>query len=300
MVEMFLRKIPEDMRPWECNVNGVKYVYPAGTEQNVPAEVAAIIDAYWENQAVDYPETGISFNDLKDKPFYSEVVESVDVEVKEQTITSVTNSSGKHNAKLYNEDTGLVATKDNTHVIVVFDGELFDLRSNNNLLGNRAILGVAGAVDTGEPFHIVTGNSVTNIYTKTPGDHTIAITVYKEETVYHTIDPKFLPGGAGFNVNVWYESGTTYLADKTYEQIKAAEAAKTPITGTLTIADGCVFTLIGADASAFSWVNLVAFEVAHSPSVYVFHVRIYENGYLDIATYKIEATEISNGDVYPR
>ena len=224
--EMFLRKIPEDMRPWECNVNGVKYVYPAGTEQNVPAEVAALIDAYWEKQEVDYPETGISFNDLKDKPFYSEVVESVDVEVKEQTITSVTNSSGKHNAKLYNEDTGLVATKDNTHVIVVFDGELFDLRSNNNLLGNRAILGVAGAVDTGEPFHIVMGNSVTNIYTKTPGDHTIAITVYKEETVYHTIDPKFLPGGGGgMLVTVTLNDDDTFTPDKTFQEAINAVAA---------------------------------------------------------------------------
>ena len=48
--EMFLRKIPEDMRPWECNVNGVKYVYPAGTEQNVPAEVAHLIDAWYVAQ----------------------------------------------------------------------------------------------------------------------------------------------------------------------------------------------------------------------------------------------------------
>ena len=143
---------------------------------------------------------------ILNRPFYSEVVESVDVEVKEQTITSVTNSSGKHSAKLYNKDTGLVATKDNTHVIVVFDGELFDLRSNNNLLGNRAILGVAGAVDTGEPFYIGTGNSVTNIHTKTPGDHTIAITVYKEETVYHTIDPKFIPAGVGGGVVIVQDS----------------------------------------------------------------------------------------------
>lgn len=139
------------------------------------------------------PDTRISFNDLKDKPFYSEVVESVDVEVKEQTITAVTNSSGKHTAKIYKTHTGLGTIKDNTHVIVVFDGELFDLRSNNNLLGNKAAAGIAGAVDTGEPFYIATGTTITNIYTKTPGDHTIAITVYKEETVYHPIDPKFLP-----------------------------------------------------------------------------------------------------------
>ena len=288
MVEMFLRKIPEDMRPWECNVNGVKYVYPAGTEQNVPAEVAALIDAYWEKQAVDYPETGISFNDLKDKPFYSEVVESVDVEVKEQTITSVTNSSGKHNAKLYNEDTGLVATKDNTHVIVVFDGELFDLRSNNNLLGNRAILGVAGAVDTGEPFHIVTGNSVTNIYTKTPGDHTIAITVYKEETVYHTIDPKFLPGGGGGGVVIVQDSamasGVAVVGQApTTATMNAAQIAEAVQAGKtvyfLTPTDDAVLLPL---AYIYLYPALVsgAMTVSALPKPYVQFGAISESGYV--------------------
>lgn len=43
------RKIPDNMNPWTCEVNGVKYVYEAGTEQNVPEEVAHIIDAYWKS-----------------------------------------------------------------------------------------------------------------------------------------------------------------------------------------------------------------------------------------------------------
>ena len=43
------RKIPDNMNPWTCEVNGVKYVYEAGTEQDVPEEVAHIIDAYWKS-----------------------------------------------------------------------------------------------------------------------------------------------------------------------------------------------------------------------------------------------------------
>ena len=45
----FKRKIPDNMNPWTCEVNGVKYVYEASTEQDVPEEVAHIIDAYWKS-----------------------------------------------------------------------------------------------------------------------------------------------------------------------------------------------------------------------------------------------------------
>lgn len=38
--------IPEGMYPfWECELNGVKYSYKAGTSQSVPDEVAALIEA---------------------------------------------------------------------------------------------------------------------------------------------------------------------------------------------------------------------------------------------------------------
>ena len=49
MAEGIKRKIPDNMQPWTCEVNGVKYVYEAGTEQDVPEEVAHIIDAYWKS-----------------------------------------------------------------------------------------------------------------------------------------------------------------------------------------------------------------------------------------------------------
>lgn len=57
-IEMFLRKIPENMRPWECSVNGVKYVYPAGTEQDVPEEVAHLIDAWYAAQEQESAPSG--------------------------------------------------------------------------------------------------------------------------------------------------------------------------------------------------------------------------------------------------
>lgn len=36
--------IPNDYHPFEVEVNGRKYRYPEGTEQNVPDEVAAVIN----------------------------------------------------------------------------------------------------------------------------------------------------------------------------------------------------------------------------------------------------------------
>ena len=36
-------KIPDNSHPWRCNINGVEYVYAAGTTQSVPEAVANLI-----------------------------------------------------------------------------------------------------------------------------------------------------------------------------------------------------------------------------------------------------------------
>lgn len=53
--ENFLRVIPSVSDPWVAVVNGKKYVYPAGTEQYVPAEVAVLIDAQERHEQPKYP-----------------------------------------------------------------------------------------------------------------------------------------------------------------------------------------------------------------------------------------------------
>lgn len=42
-------KIPECMNPFEVTINGKHYSYPAGTTQEVPDEVAAVIEAHEQN-----------------------------------------------------------------------------------------------------------------------------------------------------------------------------------------------------------------------------------------------------------
>ena len=42
--------IPTTENPWQCEINGVKYSYPAGTEQTVPDQVADLIGDIAEAQ----------------------------------------------------------------------------------------------------------------------------------------------------------------------------------------------------------------------------------------------------------
>lgn len=48
--------IPNDTRPtWSCEINGARYAYAAGTEQTVPDEVAALIEANAANVVPENP-----------------------------------------------------------------------------------------------------------------------------------------------------------------------------------------------------------------------------------------------------
>ena len=48
--------IPGNMDPWCCAINGVPYgPWPAGTEQTVPDEVAAVIENYYASQPRENP-----------------------------------------------------------------------------------------------------------------------------------------------------------------------------------------------------------------------------------------------------
>lgn len=271
MVEMYLRKIPEDMRPWECNVNGVKYVYPAGTEQNVPAEVAALIDAYWEKQEVDYPETGISFNDLRDRPFGESTEVLFDQRVEFTDLDGFIGAMGIPFSE---------ALESGKHYEVTFNGSSYPcvavvVTEEQTALGN---LGIAGLEDTGEPFLFLVNKVVSNgnvsfeamlvVINAVP-----SATIKIEKSVIHTIDPKF---GTAFRVNVWY-NGSAYVADKTCAEIREAERKKYPIVGTYTNKAGKVYTMIGCDGSSADLVRLAAFDVG-SDDLVVYSIYIIEDG----------------------
>lgn len=66
--------IPKDRNPFVVIVNGVKYSYPAGATTEVPDEVADVIEKYVGAKPKPDPNAGggVSWNDLRDKPFYEE------------------------------------------------------------------------------------------------------------------------------------------------------------------------------------------------------------------------------------
>jgi hypothetical protein len=162
--------------------------------------------------------------------------------------------------------------------------------------------GFVGGEDNGIPFAMATGTiggqEMFGIIAPYFVGQTVSVKI--EGNVIHTIDPKYLPeSGAGFNVNVWYDSDAfEYVSDKTYEQIKAAEEAKTPIVGTFTLYDGKVFTMIGCD-EALPTVNLVAFNLNCTPDIGVYHVSIDED-FTNVAFFSITATQADASVVYPK
>ena len=224
--EMFFRKIPEDMRPWECNVNGVKYVYPAGTEQNVPAEVAALIDVYWEKQEVDHPETGISFNDLRDRPFgeIAEVLFDQRVEFANEgaQIPQLLPFSVGDSVK--------VTWNGAEYECIAFDGSAIG-EAGSAAVGN--LPSVTG-VDTGEPFAIATV-PVAGFTVVFSLEEITEASVKIEGTVVKPLDPKFIPAGVGGGVVIVQDSamasGIAVVDSGATATMNAAEIAEAIFAG---------------------------------------------------------------------
>lgn len=239
------------------------------------------------------PDTRISFNDLKDKPFYEEKAVLFDgkvefsgtgIGVEQRTIPQLIPFSVGDVIK--------VTWNGVEYECIAFDSVAMG-GPGSAAVGNPFLL---TGVDTGEPFAIGTspesGVTVVFSYTKIT-EASIKI----EGTKVKTIDPKFLPD-AGFKVNVWYEDATgDYTADKTYAEIRAAEEAKTPIVGTLTLLDGKVFTMIGCD-DALPTVNLVAFNMNRTPDIGVYHIFIDDFGAY-VRPWTITAADGNYEGVYP-
>ena len=69
--------IPNYTRPnWICSINGHRYCYPAGSTQEVPDEVAQLIEDQQEQWPVPAPVPGnsIKWDDIEGKPFSKAVL----------------------------------------------------------------------------------------------------------------------------------------------------------------------------------------------------------------------------------
>lgn len=231
-------KIPECMNPFYVEVNGHKYSYPAGTTQEVPEEVAAVIEAHEgvHHHGYNGPVHNQSLNiradwnvsdpgDLRfvrNRPCYEETEVLFD-----QTI-EIGSTEGE---PVYMMLQALPISVGD-FLKVTFDGVAYEMEAfgfNGYAgFGNSAIF---GGEDNGIPFcgaTMGTEEAGETVILGAPGVHSVKI----EGIVVHPLDPKFIPDGIGGGVVIVKEADTqTYASAATYANMNAAEIAEAVFAG---------------------------------------------------------------------
>lgn len=110
----------------------------------------------------------------------------------------------------------------------------------------------------------------------------------------HKLDKKYLPddiGGGVFKVNVSYDAtNSMWVCDKTYDEITAAEEAKTPIVGTFTNKSGLTFTCVGCDAVVANC-RLAAFNLITSSAPVIYEIKVLvDNATVEVYELALTAT----------
>lgn len=117
-------KIPDNMQPWSCTINGVKFVYEAGSTQTVPDEVADLISRV----------NGIADNYVIDKPWGGEMPD--------ESSSGGGGSGGSGLPKPTVDDVGKVATVEEIPVIasVIVPEQTVTTEYDEELGNYRAVL----------------------------------------------------------------------------------------------------------------------------------------------------------------
>lgn len=140
-------------------------------------------------------EVGVkSWNDLKDKPFYTET----EVILERQTLGFDEDADTGMYGCFLSETLTIPAGE----VTVIWDGVEYKCNNTGNMFGNTAL---TGGEDTGEPFAFWKFDSFWGAIAlvSTATSHEIGII---GETV-HKLDAKYLPSGCGYDIKVraWFE-----------------------------------------------------------------------------------------------
>jgi hypothetical protein len=223
--------IPDFMKPdFVCTINGVRYSYPAGTTQEVPDEVADLIEN--NNDQIPVPAAPpsncvTSWNDLTDRPFYSEPGE-----VLPETTVEIDPESGMAflpDMAIFGGDKCTIKYNGTEYVCVCAE-------SDEGLLG----LGNYGMdsdppVDTGEPFAMAKadiGNGVL-VWVVAPLDGSTSVTLSVIGEVHHPVPDKYLPiTGADllFTLAQNPKTGEIYVSEANMDARTAWLRAKSPNT----------------------------------------------------------------------
>lgn len=150
--------------------------------------------------------TEVSWNDLKDKPFYSYALNEV---VYSETVTL---STGSH--KAYTDGVPFEIVKGETYKVTI-EGETYECEGETHTvvmdagsliytyIGNLSLVnGVEGASNTEEPFGFaslsVGGSTVFVLYTTYPSMSTISVEVQHLEKTYSPLSHIYLPDGVPY------------------------------------------------------------------------------------------------------
>lgn len=235
MIETKTVKIPKSMDPFYVEINGEKFSYPAGTEQEVPLDVAAVIEEHDAN--IHKPSMSPAFNQsvsiqpdwnvgdpndlrhIKNRPFYA------DTEVLFEFSAANYMGDGAYSA----EEAWPIKGGDTVTVTldgVKYESSCLGFDGEACYFGNLSFLGMSEGADL--PFAgmvvFAEGWSMIQAFDFTDG-HTGKIELVNE---IKTIDPMFIPEGL-FIVRMQLDQGVLSL-DKTYKEIyNAYRAGKIPV-----------------------------------------------------------------------
>lgn len=115
--------IPQDMLPFRVTINGVTYVYEAGTEQEVPDEVAEII----MNRKNDYPPRDreqeapfdVNIPDISSKADKADVGNKADLTTTaKNTLVDAINEVNAKGAAVETSASGTVTLKNNVTTVI--------------------------------------------------------------------------------------------------------------------------------------------------------------------------------------
>lgn len=216
-------KIPDYTRPnWVCCIGGHRYVYPAGSTQEVPDEVAELIEDQMELQPKEDENAGSgggvsSWNDLKDKPF-GDVIEVQNYHIDKMTVANLEEYKGWYCKNLFNSGIYVNGQEEigvgygnlvhGQYYTVLWDGVEYEAEfrdvEGGGCFGHEYYVNV-WEDSQGLPFgiFITFEGRLLAVETTDPGEsHTFAIyTKGDTSEAFKTIDPKYMPN------SVWLENG---------------------------------------------------------------------------------------------
>ena len=272
---MVKRIIPGNMSPWECEINDVKYVYPPGTEQMVPDEVAHVIDAWYASQEPKYPEPvqpewggggGGAQPDwnaaegepghILNRPFYENTTTLFD-----QTV-ELPDAGGIGMLQIEGNLMNIGSTATVTFDGVEYECEVTEPMAEIKAVGNIGLTGEGE--DNGLPFCLMLTPSVVTIVGQV-GKHSVKV----DSLAVNPIDEKFLPRMTYVvDVNGQNED---WFADRTFAEI--AEALKKGRTVIATLG-GYVHQLAMCSSNEIQFVSTVVNMGSTATRVAVRYIHI--------------------------